>query len=193
MTSLSTPTSFPPILQVVVGSRNPVKIAAARGAIAKLFPDYQVECQGVDAPSGVAEQPMTDSETRLGAINRCQYCVEHYPGDFFVAIEGGVDDFIDGPATFAYVVINHGSQQAVGRSCQLPLPRSVYQALQQGEELGNVMDRLFNTTNIKQQGGAIALLTQHQASRTSVYEQACILALAPLIHSNLYEQVPDAV
>ncbi|MFO6422469.1 inosine/xanthosine triphosphatase [Motilimonas sp. KMU-193] len=193
MTSICSPTSLPPSLQVVVGSTNPVKIAAARGAIAKLFPDYEVKVQGVVAPSGVAEQPMTDAETRLGAVNRCQYCALHYQGYLFVAIEGGVDNFIDGPATFAYVVISNGTQQSVGRSCQLPLPSRVYQALEQGEELGNVMDRLFNTTNIKQQGGAIALLTAHQASRTSVYEQACILALAPLIHSELYQQVSDAI
>ncbi|MCE2570444.1 inosine/xanthosine triphosphatase [Motilimonas eburnea] len=175
------------VLTVVVGSRNPVKVAAARGAISRLFPDHKIECQGVDAPSGVPEQPMTDEETRLGAINRCQYCIDHYQGDFFVAIEGGVDQFVDGPATFAYVVISNGRQQGVGRSCQLPLPMRIYQALTQGEELGDVMDRLFNTTNIKQKGGAIGLLTQHQASRAGVYEQACILAMAPILHSKLYQ------
>jgi non-canonical (house-cleaning) NTP pyrophosphatase len=50
------------------------------------------------------------------------------------------------------------------------------------------MDRLFNTNNIKQKGGAIGLLTNGLATRESVYRQATLLAMAPFIHSDLYNQ-----
>jgi non-canonical (house-cleaning) NTP pyrophosphatase len=43
------------------------------------------------------------------------------------------------------------------------------------------MDELFGTQNIKQAGGAIGLLTQHKLSRSSVYQQALILALIPFL------------
>ena len=54
------------------------------------------------------------------------------------------------------------------------------------EELGHVMDRLFQTTNVKQQGGAIGLLTNGLATRQSSYEQALILALAKITNAKLF-------
>lgn len=173
-------------ISIVVGSKNPVKVGAAQSAFERLFPDNLIECQGIDAPSGVADQPMTDAETKLGAINRVKYCQSEYQADYFIAMEGGVDLFDHGPSTFAYIAIAHQSQVSVGRGAQLPLPMQVYQALTQGQELGHVMDQMFNTVNIKQKGGAIALLTNGNETRQSNYTQAIILAMAPLLHPNLY-------
>lgn len=176
------------MIKIVVGSRNPVKINAAQSAICDALALHEVTCIGVNAPSKVAEQPMTAEETQLGAINRLKYCQQHNQADFYVAIEGGVDRFEYGPATFAFVAIATQKQMSIGRSCNLPLPPLVFQALQNDEELGHVMDRLFNTDNIKQKGGAIALLTNGLATRESVYRQAILLAMAPFIHPDLYHQ-----
>ena len=51
-----------------------------------------------------------------------------------------------------------------------------------GLELGDVMDQLFGTQNIKQAGGAIGLLTENRLSRSSVYQQALTLALIPFLN-----------
>jgi non-canonical (house-cleaning) NTP pyrophosphatase len=59
-------------------------------------------------------------------------------------------------------------------------------ALQQGEELGDVIDLMFAQHNIKQQGGAIAMLTNHLLTRSSVYQQAIILAMIPFIQPQLF-------
>ncbi|WP_299801677.1 inosine/xanthosine triphosphatase [uncultured Shewanella sp.] len=174
------------IISIIVGSKNPVKVGAAESALATLFPDKQIDCQGVDAPSLVADQPMTEAETKQGAINRVKYCQDNYQADYYMAMEGGVDLFEHGPATFAYIAIAHKAQVSVGRGAQLPLPMPVYQALTQGQELGHVMDSMFNTVNIKQKGGAIALLTQGHATRQGNYTQAIILAMAPMLHPHLY-------
>ncbi|MFT5162591.1 MAG: inosine/xanthosine triphosphatase [Alteromonadaceae bacterium] len=176
-------------LKVVVGSLNPVKVNAVKNALQMVFADSQIECQGMRAPSEVADQPMTADETRKGAINRVNYCKAHCKADFYVAIEGGVDQFEYGPATFAYVVIANQSRQSVGRSAILPLPSIVFKALEQGEELGHVMDRLFNTDNIKQKGGAIALLTNGCATRQGSYTQALIQAMAPFLYPELFERI----
>lgn len=182
----STTASQPLNLRIIVGSKNPVKIAAAREAIASFYPQHKITCEGVHAPSGVDEQPMTTKETRLGAINRAKYCQQHFQADFYVAMEGGVDLFDYGPATFAYIAIVHNSQLRIGRSAELPLPQTVYQALAQGEELGHVMDKMFNTDNIKQKGGAIGLLTRNKANRQSTYTQALTLTMAPILNPELY-------
>ncbi|GIU47324.1 inosine/xanthosine triphosphatase [Shewanella algidipiscicola] len=179
-------------IRITVGSTNPVKIAAAHNAIAQLFPAAQIISQGIHAPSGVAAQPMTDSETRTGAINRARYCKQqaelqpHLSAELYIAMEGGVDCFDHGAATYAYMAIIHQGKLSIGRSAQLPLPPAVYQALVAGEELGDVMDRLFNTVNIKQKGGAIGLLTDGKASRESVYTQAIVLAMAPILNPQVY-------
>ncbi|MCK8044751.1 inosine/xanthosine triphosphatase [Shewanella sp. 1CM18E] len=173
-------------ISIIVGSKNPVKVAAAHNALERLFPEYEIQCQGVDAPSLVADQPMTEAETKLGAINRVKYCQNQYQADYFIAMEGGVDLFEDGPATFAYIAIAHNSQVSIGRGAQLPLPMKVYQALSQGQELGHVMDAMFDTVNIKQKGGAISLLTNGNETRQSNYTQAIMLAMAPMLHPELY-------
>lgn len=176
--------------QVVVGSQNPVKIAAAKAAIERAWPERQVQVQGVAALSGVADQPMSEAETLQGAHNRVHYCQQHQPADFYVAFEGGVEQFSYGVATFAYVVVAAGVQGAarVGRTANLPLPAAFYRELQAGAELGDVLDRHFGTTNIKQAGGAIGLLTDNLEDRGSTYRQALTLALAPLLHPTWFSK-----
>lgn len=173
-------------LKVIVGSKNPVKISAAKKIFELYYPEHSIDCQGVDAPSNVPEQPIGEEQTRIGAQNRVQYCQAHYQADFYSAMEGGAEQFSYGPATFAYVVIANNVERSIGRSSNLPLPQTLYNALIKGKELGDVMDAAFNTTNIKQQGGAIGLLTNHRATRESTYIQALTLAMAPFLHPNLY-------
>lgn len=178
------------ILRILVGSTNPVKRAAAEAAFTKAFANHSIECEAISVPSGVADQPMNEADTKLGAQNRTTECAntdaeQHF--DFYVAMEGGVDSFSEGPVTFAYVAIrNRQGLLSLGRSANLPLPPSVYARLEQGEELAHVMDDIFNEHNIRQKGGAIGILTNHLETRESVYSQALTLALAPFMHPELY-------
>lgn len=179
------------VIKLCVGSTNPVKVNAAKQAFLSVFPDHQIDCVPMKAESGVAEQPMTEAETRLGAQNRAHYCAAHYKNneaevsviDYFVAMEGGVDLLDEGAVSFSYVVIlSAQGELSTGRSANLPLPNKIYQRLQNNEELGPVIDDIFNTSNIRQKGGAIGVLTNHVATRESIYTQALILALAPVLH-----------
>ncbi|WP_419148497.1 inosine/xanthosine triphosphatase [Pseudoalteromonas 'SMAR'] len=173
-------------LTVLVGSKNPVKINAAKRIFQQYFSHAEIDCIGIAAPSQVADQPLGEEQTRLGAQNRVLFLQQHHQADYYCAMEGGAAKFDYGAATFAYVVIASDTRTSIGRSCNLPLPAKVYQRLEQGEELGFVMDDLFNTKNIKQQGGAIGLLTNHLATRESSYTQALLLAMAPFNHPELY-------
>ena len=173
-------------LSVVVGSKNPVKIQAAKKAFEINFDNVEIVVKGIAAPSGVPDQPMNEEETSTGAANRVTSLCETENADFYVAYEGGVDVFSDGPRTFAVVCISDGDAQRFGQSATLPLPISVYQQLLQGEELGDAMDSLFNTKNIKQRGGAIGQLTKGKETRESIYVSATLLALAPFNWPDLY-------
>jgi inosine/xanthosine triphosphatase len=170
---------------------NPIKIAAVRQAFETAFGTETIECIGQHAPSGVSDQPMDAEETRIGAENRVVYCRQKdeqadQRADYYVAMEGGVDKFTYGPATFAYVAIADRDQISIGRGAILPLPNKVYRELQSGKELGDVMDDLFNVVNIKQKGGAIALLTKGHATREGNYTEALLLALVPFLNQALF-------
>ena len=58
------------MIQVAVGSRNPVKLAAVRAGLGDLL--GPVDVVGADAASGVPAQPMGDEETIRGAVNRAR-------------------------------------------------------------------------------------------------------------------------
>ncbi|MEP0354267.1 MAG: inosine/xanthosine triphosphatase [Paraglaciecola sp.] len=176
------------MIKIAIGSTNPIKVNAVKMATSEVWPNQTIDCFGIKAESNVADQPMTSDETLKGAVNRVKYCQKHCTADFYVAIEGGVDNFEYGPATFAYVVIANHERSSVGRSSNLPLPPIVYKALLNGDELGPVMDNLFKTDNVKQKEGAIGLLTKNLATRESVYSLATTLALAPFINPSLYTE-----
>ncbi len=55
-------------LRVCVASTNPVKIAAVQGAFTKSFPSNEIVVVGKGVSSGVADQPMTDIETRQAIV-----------------------------------------------------------------------------------------------------------------------------
>ena len=166
--------------KVVIASLNPAKIKAVESAFQSAFPSQAFEFSGVSVPSGVADQPMSNEETHLGALNRVSNAkLEILDGDFYVGLEAG----IEGNVTFAWMVIESDTHRGESRSASLMLPPEVLAQLAYANELGDVMDQVFGTDNIKQKGGAISLLTQNQLTRSSVYHQALILALIPFTNT----------
>lgn len=168
---------------VMVASTNPAKIAAVRDAFTLVFPEQAFTVEGIAALSGVRDQPLTCDETLLGAKNRVRHCREQCPNaDFIVGLEAGIDEKF----TFAWMVIEHQGKMSESRSASLPLPPLALEKIHQGMELGDIMDEMFNQQNVKQKGGAIAMLTNHLLTRSSVYQQALILALIPFIKPELF-------
>lgn len=172
-------------LTIAVASHNPVKVKAAQQAFAAVFPNAKIAVIEVAADSGIPDQPMSYEQTREGAHNRVTNSAA-VKADFYIAYEGGVDVFEDGPKTFAIVCVSNGQEVIYGQTATLPLPLSIYQNLLNGMELGDAMDALFNTHNIKQKGGAIGQLTQGIETRLSIYKSATVLALSAFAQPYLY-------
>ncbi|BDU38403.1 inosine/xanthosine triphosphatase [Vibrio nigripulchritudo] len=173
--------------KVVVASLNPAKINAVKSAFAEALPEEHFEFEGISVPSEVADQPMSNQETKTGALNRVKNARVAQPNaHFYVGLEAGNE----GNDTFAWMVIESGNKRGESRSSSLPLPPKVVEQVHAGKELGDVMDSTFGTDNIKQKGGAISLLTGNVLTRSSVYHQALILALIPFINPELF---PDNI
>lgn len=180
--------------RVVVASRNPVKIAAAEQGFSGMFPAQGFSFSGISVPSGVAEQPMTDAETLQGALNRARNARNAEPqADYWIGIEGGVDDSGHAMETFAWVVVlgkastspTQPERMGRARTAAFFQPEEVARLVRGGMELGPADDHVFGSSNSKQHSGSIGLLTGDLINRTTYYVPAVIGALIPFRNPTL--------
>ncbi len=167
--------------RVVVGSRNPVKLQAAQRGFERFFPGHAVAVEGVEVPSGVAEQPVGDAETRRGARQRALRAREAVPeAAFWVGLEGGVAWEGDDLFSFAWIaVLGADGRWGLARSGTFLLPPAVAALIREGLELGVADDRVFGAYDSKRKMGAVGLLTDGAIDRAALYEHALLLALIP--------------
>ena len=172
---------------VAVGSKNPVKIGAARAVLARVAPAARVE--GVSVSSTVRAQPWGDDETIRGASSRAAAARLALGADLGIGLEGGVVEEEDGLRTCAWaVVVGPGNQEGRGGSLAMPLPPVVAELVRGGLELGDAMDRVAGTRNVKQAQGAVGLLTMGLIDRQRAYEALIVYALAPFLVPEYWER-----
>lgn len=172
--------------KVAVGSRNPVKLAAVRNIVARLWPDAQVEA--VDVPSGVAAQPRSDEEAIRGARHRAVAALAQTDADLGVGLEGSVVDtphgmFLEGWA----VVRDRAGREGIASGGRILLPERIARAVRVGGEVGPVSDAVTGERNIKQKQGTVGYLTGGLVTRTAAHEKMVAYALAPFLHPELYD------
>jgi inosine/xanthosine triphosphatase len=172
---------------IVVGSRNPVKIQSTDLAFHNVF-EQAFLVQGLEVSSGVSDQPLGDEETYQGALTRAKNAKTAFPeADFWVGIEGGVEEVLDGMNAFAWVaIIDRQEKLGKAKTASFYLPEVIANLIKGGMELGKADDSFFNRENSKEKDGAVGILTNGAINRKSYYEQAVILALIPFVNSNIY-------
>jgi inosine/xanthosine triphosphatase len=179
---------------IALASKNPVKIKATLEGFGRIFPHESFEIKVVSVASGVSIQPMDNQETLRGAINRAHGALELVPvADFWVGIEGGVEELEGEMTAFAWVVVLDKEKVGKGRTGTFFLPGQVAQLIREGKELGEADDMVFGKTNSKQKNGAIGILTGDVIDRARLYEEAVILALVPFRNPELYTDEGDSI
>lgn len=153
-----------------------------------MFPGEEVLAEGVGAASGVSDQPMTDTETYMGAVNRVKHARNLVPdADYWIAFEGGLEEKQGAMEVFAWVAAeNAAGVFGKGRTATFFLPEAVAALVREGKELGEADDIVFARENSKQSNGAIGILTNDAITRTSYYVEAAICALIPFRNPDLY-------
>lgn len=171
--------------KVIAATANPAKINAIHLAFEAVFGAGNYQIESINVSSNVAQQPIGNTETRTGARQRVMASRQVRPeADFWVGIEAGVEDEM----TFAWISIEHKQIRGESRSASIMLPEQILFSIQQGRELGDVMANITGMANIKHNEGAIGFFTNGLLSRTNVYQQALILALAPIQHE-IYKEL----
>ncbi len=175
---------------IVVASRNPVKINATLTGFKTMFPTEEFDISGVEVGSEVRDQPFGDIETLQGAENRVKNARLARPeADFWVGIEGGVEQQSNELACYAWVVIQSKDNQAGrGKTGIFYLPPQMAKLIAEGKELGEAHDIIFNTKNSKQAGGTVGTLTGGIIDRTTYYVEPIIYALIPFKNPELFRK-----
>lgn len=174
------------MIKIVVASKNPVKLDAVKEGLS-VFLNQPIELLAVSVDSGVSDQPMSDMETLKGAETRVQNAQIQFPDfDYYVGIEGGVEESNSGLIAFAWVVISHGEKIGRARTAGFFLPPEVARLVHLGMELGDADDIVFSKQNSKQQNGAVGLLTNDLITRKSLYMPAVQMAFIPFLNPELY-------
>ena len=195
-------------VRVVVGSKNPCKIAAVRQAFEEALEGSEIEVIGVSTASGVSDQPMGAQETLLGVYNRLRGAVAAVPdADYWAAIEGGVAETAcslpiakEASRQFSGIAFagvaarrekDSGARVSVSQTASFPLPTDLSRRIvEDHEELGPACDKVFATHDTKSNQGAIGHLTHGKIPRGPLYIPAVHMALIPFINPSLTFDLP---
>ncbi len=176
-------------MKILVGSNNPVKLAAAKEAFSAYFEDVVVE--GVDVDSSVSDQPL-DEETFEGAEQRAKVLIKldekaDIGASYFVGIEGGAFNIYSKWFGVGIVcIMNRNGNVGFGTSPMFELWDDAKDKLLEGIELGDIMGEVTGDPNIKRKEGAVGFLTDGIVKRKDLYIPGIKLALIPFLKENLY-------
>ena len=171
---------------VVVGSTNPVKVAAVMAVLERSGSHARV--RGLAVPSGVRDQPEGDAETIRGATQRAKSALEASDADFAIGIEGGIVEEAGYMRTCAWAAVaTRGGRVGVGGSLAMMLPDRVATLVRGGIELGHAMDCVSGGRDTKHGAGAVGILTAGLVDRQRAYEALVTYALAPFLAPAYYD------
>jgi inosine/xanthosine triphosphatase len=173
-----------PFRTAAIGSTNPAKVEAVRRTLGRIAPDCAVLT--VDVPSGVGDMPLGEEAVRAGALARARAALERTDAEIGFGLEGGA--ILDGDRAWltAHVVaLTRGGQLGEAAWGRMLLPRIAAERMRAGEELGDIIDDLFDRKESKRQSGAVGLLTDGTVSRTDAFADLVAMACVPLLHRDL--------
>ncbi|MCK6258093.1 DUF84 family protein [Fictibacillus sp. KIGAM418] len=150
-------------MKFAVGSTNPAKIKAVEHVVNE-------PVQSMDVPSGVSPQPLSDEETRLGAVNRAKACVKN-GAELGFGLEGGVSE-TEGTLYLCNwgALSDREGNVLVASGAKIPLPEEIAEPIRKGHELGDVMASFTSDKDIRKKAGAIGIFTNGLLSRDEMFE-----------------------
>lgn len=158
-------------MKVVLGSTSDIKIQILKDTLQPMS-RQNLEISGVEVASGIADQPLDETTTIQGAINRAKNALSKTQGyDFAVGLEGGLHDVVNTGyflicAAAIYDKTNHLS---LGIGGKLQLPVEVSSRIKAGEQFGVVIREYEQKHQTNPQA---LLLIQALISREKAFKQA---------------------
>ena len=190
-------------MKIAIGSTREPKVAAVKEAWEVFGPkllddlDEKTTFADYDVSNGVSRMPLNVAELMDGARNRGEHLMlqlkrEKSEADFYVGLEAGFN-VIDqeGPHRQAFLeswaYVSDGYKGYFGHGGGLFVPSLVADpVIDRGIELGIVMDRVSQQSDVGNGKGSWGVLTQDMMTRQSAFVVALIAAFAPFYHPQAY-------
>ena len=170
-------------MKIVVGSKNTVKIEAVREALALYDVFTDAEVVGINAASGVSEQPKSLEETIRGAKNRAEASYASSPNVAYgFGIESGLMDVPytkTGAMDFTCCAIYDGDEFHLGLSPAIEAPREIMEYVKQGMTFNDAFFKAGLTDNpsVGNAEGMLGILTGGRVTRKDYTKQAIIMVM----------------
>lgn len=175
-------------MKILIGTKNPAKIAGAEQAFLRYFRDCEIE--GIPVESNVGEQPV-DDEIYQGAKNRVdnlkKYAEQNnIEADYFLGIETGITNKLG-----KWIIVNNAvikdknGFESWGTSPGFPVPDKYVEDII-NTDLGKVMDNIFNKKEIGKGEGGVGLLTHSEITRIDLTRGAFTMALTMHINEDMW-------
>ena len=178
-------------MKIIVGSKNPAKLDAVREIIAHYPILHGAEIDGVAAASGVSEQPITQEETVLGAMNRAR-AAWNEGVRYSIGLESGLTPVPytkSGYMDFTACAIFDGETIHLGFSAAFEYPVAFTKRIfENGEDVNSASKALGFTSDPKigYAEGMVGILTKNRLNRKSQAGQAVTMALIHLENPEWY-------
>lgn len=151
-------------MKLFLGSKNPTKIRACKA----VFPEFEVI--GVSVASNVSPQPLTDEETRQGAINRALASIDNQGVEIGVGLEGGVMLLKNRLylCNWGALVTSKGDTFTAS-GARIELPNEFIPELKTDKELGEIMESYTKKEDVRSNEGAIGIFTNDMVDRSEMF------------------------
>jgi inosine/xanthosine triphosphatase len=163
------------VMDIAVGSANPVKVSAVRSVMERVYGDVRITA--LDVPSGVPEQPF-EEQTHRGSENRARAALGDH--DMAVGIEAGVFEMLDGLYDIQHcTIVSKDGKVTYGHGSGFRYPDSIADLVRKGMSVGDAVKEVYGSTEIGKKQGAIGLLSKGLIDRKTLTEQSVIAAMIP--------------
>jgi inosine/xanthosine triphosphatase len=132
--------------------------------------------------------PLSDHECIVGARNRARSALQEKEADLGIGLEGGVNGDPNGLFLLGWVVaVCSDGREGIGGTARIPLPKHMADRINDGEELGDVIDEILGEKDIKMKGGTVGALTDGLVPRREAFATAVAYALSPFLVPQLHD------
>lgn len=163
--------------KVAVGTTNKAKIGAVQAAL----PSISIVPRSV--PSDVSAQPFSDEETLQGAKNRAYHVLQEVAdANVGIGLEGGVQETATGLFLCNWGALTDGQYTYIAGGARILLPSEFREPLQNGHELADLVDHYATRRDVRNQEGAMGILTEGWLNRRDVFAQIVQMLVGQYLH-----------
>ncbi|MER2170753.1 inosine/xanthosine triphosphatase [Paenisporosarcina quisquiliarum] len=163
-------------MKILIGTNNRAKTKAVKAISSIYYPNAIFE--NIEVPSLVSDQPMSQEETRQGAINRAKHLMVGSDALFGIGLEGGVQEIDDQLYICNWgALVTQNGDVFTATGAGIPLPKEIAEQLLAGAELGPVMDVFTNKNEIRHDEGAVGVFSNGLVNRSAMFEHIMLLLI----------------